>query len=446
MKAENQMDRMQPVHIVGLGLSPGDLTPEHLKLIDSADILVGGQRLLDYFPDSTARKKEINRNIKEMINFIQDALNNPSPVRSPGNNKSHSQHIPSATSRHPRIVVLASGDPLFFGIGSLLVKRLGKQNVIVHSNISSVAAAFAAIKESWQDATVISLHGRKPSRFFYEAITTRDKMAILTDPVHHPAQIASYLMEAGQTRFHMCVLEQLGSSKEKIHWYPVPVVAQKAFSNPNIVILMRDTKRMPARKLPPLYPGMPDCCFEHQQGLITKAEVRAVSLSKLQLHASNHILWDLGAGSGSVAIEAARLIPTGKIVAVEKRTERIEHIRANRQRFGIRNLDVIQAELPQGLNTLPKPDRIFIGGGGPHIAAIIQAAARSLPFNGVMVINTVLLKTITIALETLENEGFETDITEIQVSRGRNMPFSQRLEALNPVWIISGVKSGKESA
>jgi precorrin-6Y C5,15-methyltransferase (decarboxylating) len=443
MKAENTMNRMQPIHIIGLGLSPEDLTAAHLKLIREADILIGGRRLLDYFPDSAAQKKEIHRNLKEIIDFIQIRLDKGSAARL-SNDNAQPGNAPEAISRPPRIVVLASGDPLFFGIGSLLVGKLGKHRVVVHPNISSVAAGFAAIKEAWQDAAVVSFHGRKPSRDFFDAITTRDKIAILTDPVHHPAQIAGYLLEAGQTRFHMCVLEQMGSPAERIGWYTIAAAAEKTFSDPNLVILIRDTESA-AAGYPALYPGMPERCFKHQQGLITKAEVRAVSLSKLQLHATDHVLWDLGAGSGSVAVEAARLITTGKIVAVEKHTARIEHIKINRQRFGIRNLDIVQTELPQGLDDLPKPDRIFIGGGGPHIAAIIQAAARSLLSNGVMVINTVLLKTITIALETLQNEGFETEITEIQVSRGRNMPFSRRLEALNPVWIISGVKSGKES-
>ncbi len=420
---------VKPVHIIGLGLSPGDLTAEHLKLIKSADILIGGQRLLDYFPDSTAEKKEIHKNIKEIMDFIRFKLDD--------------------SACNPLIVVLASGDPLFYGIGSLLVKKLGKNNVVVHANISSVAAAFAAIKEPWQDAAVISLHGRHPGQTFFDTIATRDKIAIFTDSTHHPAQIARDLVRAGHTGFDMCVLEQMGSPRERIGWYTIEEATgeksdEKTFSDPNMVILKRRPESAVSPVLP-LYTGMPESCFEHQKGLITKAEIRAVSLSRLQLHATDHVLWDLGAGSGSVSIEAARFITTGKIVAVEKHTERIKHIKANRQRFGIRNLDIVQAELPQGLALLPAPDRIFIGGGGPDIASIIHAAAGRLLPKGVMVINTVLLKTITTALEALKREGFETNVFQIQVSRGQDMPFSQRLEALNPVWIISGVKSDKET-
>lgn len=417
------MTEMRPVHIIGLGLSPGDLTAERIKRIQHADILIGGRRLLDYFPDSAAEKKEIHKNIREIVAFIRHHLDGPSP--------------------RPSMVVLASGDPLFYGIGSLLARELGKENVVIHPNISSVAAAFAAIKESWQDAAIFSLHGREFTRDFFDAAASHDKIALFTDPIRHPGRIAEAMIQSGHTAFDMCVLEQLGSPAERIGWYSLTDAAGKTFSDPNMVIL----KRLPEGEkppCPPLYTGMPESCFEHRQGLITKAEIRAVTLSKLRLHAGHHILWDLGAGSGSVSIEAARHITSGKIIAVEKNGDRIEHIKANAQRFGIGNLEIVQAKLPQGIENLPAPDRIFIGGGGSRLEEIIHAAAEKLRPKGVMVINTVLLDTITIALDTLKNEAFDTEIVQIQVSRGQSMPFSQRLEAMNPVWIISGVKPDKE--
>ncbi|MDH4205765.1 MAG: precorrin-6Y C5,15-methyltransferase (decarboxylating) subunit CbiT, partial [Desulfobacteraceae bacterium] len=183
--------------------------------------------------------------------------------------------------------------------------------------------------------------------------------------------------------------------------------------------------------------GMPDQMFAHDKGLITKAEVRSVTLSKLQLE-SEHILWDLGAGSGSVSIEASLFIKKGKIIAVEQRGDRIEHIKENKKRFGVRNLDVIHATLPFDMEKLPTPDRIFIGGGGKDLANIIESAGGYLKKNGIMVINTILIQNVENALKTLKHIGLNTEIIQVQVSRQMDMPWGEMLKAQNPVWIISG--------
>ena len=182
---------------------------------------------------------------------------------------------------------------------------------------------------------------------------------------------------------------------------------------------------------------MPDQWYAHEEGLITKAEVRAVSLAKLRLF-NDHILWDLGAGSGSVSIEASLLIKKGRIVAIEKNPERIGHIRTNCKRFKVRNIDIIQTLLPQGLASLPPPDRIFIGGGGMDLPDIIQAAVGHLKPGGIVVVNTVLIQNIARSIETLQQNRMTTDVVQIQVHRGQDMPWGQRLEAANTVWIISG--------
>jgi precorrin-6Y C5,15-methyltransferase (decarboxylating) len=185
--------------------------------------------------------------------------------------------------------------------------------------------------------------------------------------------------------------------------------------------------------------GTPDECFEHQQGLITKSEVRAVTLAKLRL-GPGQVLWDLGAGSGSIAMEASLLIGKGRMVAVEKSPRRIAQIKANARRFHVRHLSVVQAELPEGLNGLPTPDRIFIGGGGKDLTGIIAAAAGYLGPGGLVVINTVLLQNANGAVATLQKLGFATEFVQVQIHRSQPMPYGERLEALNPVWIITGLR------
>jgi precorrin-6Y C5,15-methyltransferase (decarboxylating) len=404
---------MKPVTIIGMGMTLEDLTAKHLEIIDKADILVGGMRLLNLFKESRARKKVIGKDIDGVVSFVENE----------GKNK--------------RVVVLASGDPMFYGIGRRMVDAIGAKNTLIYPNISSIAAAFARIKEPWDDVCVISLHGRKNESELFKALEENNKIAVFTDPKNNPAWMAARLLENQFFNFQICVLEALGSKSEKVNWYTLAEAAKKKFADPNMVVLKRSSNAAEDEKR--LVLGTPDNWFDHDQGLITKSEVRAITLSKLRL-AEDHILWDLGAGSGSVSMEASLIIKMGKIFAVEKNSERIEHIKNNKKRFGIGNLTAIQATVPEDLEKLPRPDRVFIGGGGRQLKPIITAAAQYLQPKGVMVINTVLIPNAEVARATLEKLGFNTEVIQVQINRSRQMPWAERLEALNPVWIISGLR------
>jgi len=407
---------MKPVAIIGMGLSPEDLTTRHRQIIEAADVLVGGRRLLDYFRETSARKQVIDRKISEAIDFIK------------------------AQMKTQTVVVLASGDPLFFGIGSILIKALGPENVDVYPNISSVAAAFARIKEPWSQVQVVSLHGRQNDRAIHDALNRGKTVAVFTDPANNPARIAQRLLAAGYAHLTMCVLESLGSTTEKIDWYQLGRAAGMTFSEPNLLILKQVSGQNETRKTPHL--GIPDQDFAHEKGLITKSEIRAVSLAKLQLR-PGQVLWDLGAGSGSVSIEAALLVRDGKVIAVEKNEKRISQIKFNVDRFEASNVDVVQAVLPDGLAELPPPDRVFIGGGGRDLKEIIKAAASFLAANGIVVVNTVLTPNVIAATETLASLGFKTSMVQVQVNHSRQMPWAERLEAQNPVWIVSGIRKSE---
>jgi precorrin-6Y C5,15-methyltransferase (decarboxylating) len=188
-----------------------------------------------------------------------------------------------------------------------------------------------------------------------------------------------------------------------------------------------------------LHLGALDSWYDHGKGLITKSEIRVLTLSKLRLE-TNHILWDLGAGSGSVSIEASLFVKKGEIIAVEQDSSRIEHIKNNKKQFGVNNLKIFHAQLPDGLANLPQPDRVFIGGGGRDLKDIISASAQYLKPRGVIVINTVLIPNMLIALTILKKMEFETDCLQIQINRCQEMPWAERFEAQNPVWIITGMR------
>lgn len=400
------------VNIIGMGVTPRDLTQTHQEIIAQADILIGGERHLAFFNHLGAEKKAITKDLKALAAFICEQM---------------------ATRR---IVVLASGDPLFFGVGGYLIQTLGPDHVSVHPNISTVAVAYARAKMAWSHAGVVSLHGRDHRADLFRTLQTHDHAAVFTDPRHNPAWLAALLLSKGFHHFQMGVFEQLGTPLEKIGWYDLSQAQSMTFNEPNLVIL----KSITGRERPALHLGMPDDAFAHEKGLLTKQEIRATVLARLSL-SPEHTLWDLGAGSGSVAIEASLLITRGAIVAVEQNASRVSQIESNMRRWGVVNMEVVQAVLPNGLENLPAPDRVFIGGGGRDLARIITAAAALMSPGGVMVVNTVLLANLERILNTLRNLGFETEAVQIQICKTKAMPWSERFEAGNPVWILSGRKS-----
>jgi precorrin-6Y C5,15-methyltransferase (decarboxylating) len=407
-------NRKRCLDVVGMGLGVDDLTSHHRRIIEQADVLIGGRRLLALFSDTPAEKKAIGKDLDEVITFIRRRMARKS------------------------IVVLASGDPLFFGIGARLVEAFGPERVTIHPNVSSVAAAFARIKEPWSGVRIVSLHGRKNQGELLRALAEEDRIAVLTDPEHGPAWLARLVLDRLGSGFRMAVMEALGAPAERHGWYRLEQAAAGKFAEPNLVVLKREPPAAAAHRRPVL--GTPDEWFDHDRGLITKSEVRAVALAKLRLE-EGQVFWDLGAGSGSVAVESSLFIGKGRIVAVEKDPRRVEQIKTNARRFRVRNLSVVQAVLPAGLARLPKPDRIFIGGGGRDLTAIVSEAVRRLKPDGIVVVNTVLLQSVHDASAALRRLGFATEMAQVQIQRSAPMPWSERLEALNPVWIISGSRS-----
>lgn len=402
---------MKKVTIIGMGMSPKDLTNFHLDLIRSADVLVGGKRHLEAFKDTPGKKVAITKKLTTLVNAIKKAM------------------------QSKRVVVLASGDPLYYGIGPRMIKALGAQNVVIFPNVNSVAAAFARIGKPWQDVQVVSLHGRGNEQDLLARLGGTAPVAVFTDPQNNPARIAGLLVKAQISGYEMWVCEQMGTDHEKVKRYTLRGAARSKFTSPNMVVLQRAASAKPTAAKLTL--GTPDHLFAHERGLITKAEVRTVSLSKLNL-AAKHVLWDIGAGSGSVAIEASLFVTRGKIIAIEKNADRVAQIVNNGERFNVANLRVVRAEYPTDPIRLPAPDRIFIGGAGRNLRAVIKAGAARLKKNGRMVINTVLLANIDAAVKALQQAGFTTEVAQVQVSRSKDMPWSARMEAQNPVWIITG--------
>jgi precorrin-6Y C5,15-methyltransferase (decarboxylating) len=407
---------MIPVQVVGLGMSPADLTQGAREIIREAQVLVGGRRLLDYFPEHRSMKIPLGKDPEGTL-----------------------RQLP-ALAETKRVVVLASGDPNFYGVGPLVVRVLGAEQVVIHPNLTAVQTACARLRMPWQDATVVSLHGRAWEPLA-AALDKAGPLLIYTDPVHTPGEIARFLLSRGLSRARVCVLEDLGQDTERITWMNLTEAREREFSPLNLVVVTPDPEEVKPRP-PRLHLGLPEEGLVHQAGLITKAEVRAVVLAKLRLF-PGQILWDVGAGCGSVALEASLLIPGGKIFAVERHPERAAQIAANREQYGVANLEVVCAPAPVGLAKLPDPHRVFVGGGGPEVAAIIQEAVRRLGPEGRVVITAALLETLAIARNTLEQVGWEVEVVQVQVSRSHPLAGGTALQALNPVWVITGFLRGE---
>jgi len=420
---------MNYVDIIGVGMGIQNITSFHMKLVKNCDLLIGGDRLLALFSGYTGETYKITRDIPGLVHKIQTEQ----PSR--------------------RIAILASGDPLFYGIGSTLSRYLPPEQLRIHSNVSSLSAAFAKVALPWQDAKIISLHSRQPDQFDFSTICNEDKLFILTSPTRGPAFIAEQLIKLNIIGLNLCVLENLGDPhKEKVTWFSdTKALLHITFSDPNVVIMARDQKKVRERKksrLPTIqanvshetHLGMPENFFYHSKGLITKSEVRALSLSKLMLTNPDHVIWDIGSGSGSVAVEAAIMIPDGTVIAIEKEASRINDIQQNIKKFDLTNLFVHQATFPGETSQLQRPDRIFIGGGGGGLKRMIHSATENLSPGGVIVVNTVVIGNMACALDTFSQLSLSPELIHVQISRSRSIADGSRLSPLNPVWIISGVK------
>ena len=398
---------MIPVHIVGLGMSPDDLTPKALHLIEAAEVLAGGRRHLDYFASHQGEKIVVGGDLNGALTAIKEA----------------------AASR--QVVVLASGDPYFYGLGRRLTEFLGAANVVVQPNITAVQSACSLLKISWDDATVVSLHGRAMAKLI-EVLGQARKIIVYTAGAETPGEIARLLQRPGLPPYRMCVLEDLGEKDQKFAWLSPAEAEKQIFSALNMVVLLGQ----PAENLAGLHLGLPEAALAHEAGLITKLEVRAVVLAKLQL-LPGQVLWDVGAGCGSVGLEASLLMPGGRIIAVEAQSGRAGQIMSNKNRFGVSNLEVISGTAPDCLEALPQPDRVFIGGGGSRLGQILATVLARVRPLGRVVVTATLLTTLKTASDVLQSQGWELEICQVQVNRSRDLGNSMYLQALNPVWIIT---------
>ena len=347
-----------------------------------------------------------------------------------------------------RPVLVTGGDPLFYGVARYLCDRLGKDQFEVIPHVSSMQLAFARVKESWDDAYLTSLAGR-PLESIVDRIRTAEKVGIFPSDDHPPGLVFRELLDRGIDYFKAYVCENLGSPDERVTQGEMADLVPLDFDPLNVLILIRKPNRPDRAKGLSQYRlfGNPDYLFDQSQpkrSLITQAEVRSIALAQLDIRPTS-VVWDIGAGSGSVAIEAAQLANQGMVYAVEPEPSDLALIQSNALRFGVPNVRAIAGRAPEVLGSLPQPDAIFVGGTGRQVDTVLNAAFAHLEPGGRLAVNVVTIDGLATAHRTLKSLAGEVLLWNIAVSRGIDQMDRVRFEAVNPTFLLAVVKPTEPS-
>lgn len=407
--------------VVGIGADGlAGLASESRTIVDQAEVLAGGRRHLDFFPSFVGDRIVIAADLESAIHQIKQRF------------------------RQRKTVILASGDPLYFGIGCRLLQAFSKDDLVFYPHVSSIQLAFARIKEPWNDARIVSLHGRPIANLLPALHERVARIGILTDGQNHPAAIAEYLVlhdQAGNYAFWVC--ENLGGVDEQVGQFTALTIRRETFSPLNIVVLVRnpEAEQIDARQKRLI--GIPDDQFMHAargRGMITKCEVRLIALASLELK-PDEILWDVGAGSGSVAIESARLSSSLKVYAIEKSPDAFAEMQQNASRIGTSNIHCIHGEAPLVLLQLPDPDAIFVGGSSGKLIEILAESKERLRPGGRIVCNCITIETFSQAWQWLDKNGMAPAATTVQLGRTRPLGNYHSFEPDHMIFVLRARKA-----
>ena len=332
----------------------------------------------------------------------------------------------------PGVIVLTSGDPLFYGIGKRLKDRFPDWQIHYFPALSYMQSCFSHFGINWDDARFVSLHGR-PLDSIDKALYC-PKVFVFTDGDNTPDRIAGYLKkrlgDVSQGSRKLFVGECIGSEQERFSAGSIDEIGAATFSQPNCMIIIDQDQPEPRDSI---RFGLGEDDIQHSRGLITKSEVRAAVIHGLRLP-ENGVLWDIGAGSGSISLEASRCVPSSSVYAVEKKEEELANIRQNISRYQCSNVHIIAGEAPEALSGLPVPDRVFVGGSGGRLDEILTLLIKVCKKTTRIVMTAVLEETARRAPDVLHRHNFSVEVSIIRVSRF-NYPAGDTIE-LNPIHLI----------
>ena len=380
------------IRIVSAEMPPRDV-------LESAQVIAGGRRQLEMLSDKlTAERIPLGANVLEQARMLIQR------------------------AEQAKVVILASGDPLYCGIGGTISKLVDAEHLDIAPGITAFQRLFARLGRPWENAALFSVHG-SDSPLPWRRILNAGTSVIYGDSRRTASDLAAALI----TAFPECATRyaaigcEIGSAREKIFSGTLAELAEKSVPALSLLVVFPEEGKRPGLPL-----GLPDSDYQHAANMITHPEVRAVVLSKLR--AVSGVMWDLGAGSGSVGLEAAGLAPELTVYAVEKNPGRAADLRVNAQRHGI-PLHVEEGEIASVAGSLPDPDRVFFGGGSMELETVF---ARLRP-GGILVATAVLVETA-VRLESVLTE-FRTELLTLNVSRACKMSGGEFWRAENPITI-----------
>ena len=394
--------------LIGIGEDGLDgLSGTARLLLAQAELVVGGKRHLTLAGEMKA-----------------ETLAWPSPL---------TDAIPAILARRGRrVVVLASGDPFFHGVGSTLMSHLPAAEMTCLPAPSAFSLAAARLGWGQQDCTLLSLHGHALERIIPHLQPGARILALSWDATT-PGKLAALLRERGMRHSRLVICEAMGGRRERISEATPDGFALERIDPLNTVAI--EVVAEHGALILPLSRGLPDEMFEHE-GQITKHDIRAATLSALAPRRGER-LWDIGAGSGSIGIEWMLCHPANRAIAIEARPDRAAAIARNAASLGVPDLVVVEGEAPNALDGLPQPDAIFIGGGASQ-AGVLDTAWSMLPARGRLVVNAVTLKTQ--AELIVRHAGLGGELVTIQVSQAQPLGGFHGLRPAMPVMRWSVVK------
>jgi precorrin-6B C5,15-methyltransferase / cobalt-precorrin-6B C5,C15-methyltransferase len=333
---------------------------------------------------------------------------------------------------------------MFYGLARYVCERLGKERFVVVPHVSSMQLAFARVMESWEDAYLTDL-AKHPLDSVLEKIRTAQKVGLFTTDQSGPAEVAKALVDRRIDYFTAYVCENLGARDERVTRGTLAEIAGQKFDPLNVMVLVRDPDApdRPREAVGRRLFGNPDEAFLQstpKQGLLTPAEVRAIALAQMDI-APSSIVWDIGAGSGSVSIEAAQMASDGAVYAIEMDPEDHGLIRENADRFGVANVNAVLGRAPEACDELPDPDAVFIAGGGREVTRISEYAYKRLRPGGRLVVNVVSIDHLVELREALNAHSRELHVWMVCLARGTDQLDRLSFEPLKPSFLLAVTKS-----
>ena len=403
---------MLRVNIVGIG--PGNpklLTGAAREAIEQSTILIGDKRMLANFVSGKRTYDTIKT--AEICKICSEADADKDVVS-----------------------VLVSGDVGFFSLAKTISGKLSDCECVRYCGISSLVYFAQLLEMSWDDAKIVSMHGRRQN--FIEAVAHNQKVFALTGGENSPQALCAKLCAHGLGGVTVYVGENLSYDDEKVTCLTAEEGAEKTFGSLSVMMIINDDAKALAHNVH----GLSDDLFIRSKVPMTKQEIRAVSVSKLMPQETD-VIYDIGAGTGSCSIELALQAKRGMVYAFERNPEALELIEKNKELFGVENLTVVAGEASENLEAMPVPDCVFIGGSGGNLCKMLDCI-YSKNANCRVVVNAITVETLIEVVEYYkQREDYALDIVNVFAARAKKLGAYNLMMSQNPVYIMTALKKGE---